>query len=69
MNINMFYWRFTYWLRTKREKLVMWFIRKLPKWIIYRSFIRLWAHGTSGKYGATSPDDLTWQEALNRWEE
>jgi len=49
------------------EKAFMWFIWKLPRGIIYFAVIRMWAHGTTGQYGNTHPEELTWNEALKRW--
>jgi hypothetical protein len=57
------------WLRRKRHDAFVWVIWKLPRSVIYWAFIRLWAHGTTGQYGNTHPDDLTWSEALKRWGE
>ncbi len=60
-------WTIKYWIRRTSHKVFLWFVWKLPRTVIYWAFIRVWAHGTSGEYGATSPDDLTWHEALKRW--
>ncbi|HML21866.1 MAG TPA: hypothetical protein PKD09_09470 [Aggregatilinea sp.] len=51
-----------------QEQLIMWIVWHLPRKLIYFAVIRCWAHGTTGQYGMTSPDDLGWGEALDRWE-
>ena len=56
-----------YWFRRKRERLFMRFMWSLPHSWMYMAVIRVWAHGTSGRWGTTAPDDLTWNEALKRW--
>lgn len=57
--------KYTNWIRT--DNILMAFVWKLPRWVIYWSAIRLWAHGTSGKWGNTSPTELTFDVALDRW--
>jgi hypothetical protein len=49
------------------EKLYSWIADRLPKKIIYFCGIRLWAHGTTGKYGNTEAPTLTVADALDRW--
>ena len=66
--MRMMYWRVKLWIRINREKLYMWFIWRLPRSLMYWAVIRVWAHGTSHPWGTTAPNDLTWSEALNRWE-
>lgn len=41
----------------------------LPRQLVYFAAIRLIAHGTTGKYGATVVPDLRAMEALKRWGE
>lgn len=55
-------------LSTWRDKLVMGIVWRLPRWVIYWAVIRFWAHGTTGQWGNTHPDELTWSEACKRWE-
>lgn len=40
----------------------------LPKKVAYVAMIRLFAHGTSGKYGDTLVSEVTAMEILDRWE-
>ena len=56
-------------LRVRAEKLIMAFVWRLPRRVIYFAVIRVWSHGTTGKFGGTHPDDLGWGEALRRWEQ
>lgn len=56
-----------YVLYNGRENAWNWLAWHLPRQLIYFAVIRLWAHGTTGKYGMTTPDELTWGEALKRW--
>lgn len=51
-----------------RERLWLWFIHRLPKKIIYWCAVRLGAHATTGKYGNTIVPNLTFMDALKRWE-
>ncbi len=66
--MRMMYWRIKFWIRRNREKLYMWFIWKLPRSLMYFAVIRVWAHGTQHQWGTTAPNDLTWEEALKRWD-
>lgn len=62
-----------YWLfkdnLTRRfpEKVIMAIVWKLPKWIIYWSAIRMFAHATTGAYGSTVASELTMFDAVERW--
>lgn len=49
------------------EKVIMWIVWRLPKWLIYYAAIRLFAHATTGKYGDTVVPDLTMALACQRW--
>lgn len=50
-----------------KEKFILWFVWKLPSWLIYWSAIRLIGDATTGDYGNTNPNDLNVMEALKRW--
>ena len=55
-------------LEVKKQKLMIWFVWKLPKWLIYYSSLRLLAHATTGKYGKTTESELKAVDALLRWD-
>lgn len=40
----------------------------MPKWLVYFCTIRLGAFATTGKYGNTVVPELTFMDALKRWE-
>ncbi len=50
------------------DKMVQWIAWRLPRSVVYWAVIRMWAHGTTGKYGNTHPMSLTLDQALERWE-
>jgi hypothetical protein len=63
-----YYWlEFTWWARSRKEKLAIWFVGKLPKWLIYRASLRCIAHATTGKFSGQVVPDLTAMEVLQRW--
>ena len=41
----------------------------LPNRVVYFCYVRVHAYATTTKYSNTSPDEVTWQEALECWEE
>jgi hypothetical protein len=51
-----------------KEKIIMWIVWRLPKWMVYWSTIRLFAHATQGEYGTTIVPELKAMDALQRWE-
>lgn len=53
----------------KKDKIQMWFAWGLPKWLVKWAAVRLAAHATTGKYGATIVPELTVMDALKRWDE
>lgn len=53
----------------RREQLVRAIVWRLPHDLVYWSVIRVWAHGTRGRWGNTHPDELNWNQALQRWNE
>lgn len=66
--VELLRWRFADWRRRKAEKLRIWFIWHLPRWVAYWSTIRVFSHGTTGAYGNTHPDELGYGELMKRWE-
>jgi hypothetical protein len=54
--------------RRWREKTLLYIVWKLPKEIVYWSFIRVSAHATTGQYGKHNPHDVSIMDALERWE-
>lgn len=51
------------------EKALRWFVWRLPRRLVYWSYIRVGAHATTGKYENTVVPDLGMMEALQRWDE
>jgi hypothetical protein len=59
-----------YWhIERRRERLIMWVVWKMPKWLVYWASIRLISHATTGKYGNQIVPELTATDALKRWED
>lgn len=56
-----------YLYREYKEKLLLAFVWRLPKCIVYWCAIRLGANATQGEYDNESPEDLNFITALNRW--
>lgn len=50
------------------EKLQMKIAWALPKWLVMWATVRLFAHGTTGKWGNTEPSSLSIFDAMERWE-
>lgn len=50
------------------EKFWFWLAWRMPKPLVYFCTIRLGAHATQGVYGHTIVPDLTFMDALKRWE-
>lgn len=57
-----------YWWRVRKEKLQMWVAWRLPMWLVYWATIRLGSHATTGRYSHTIVPELTFLDALKRWE-
>jgi hypothetical protein len=54
---------------TSPERLWIWIAWKLPRPLVKWAVIRLFAHATTGRYGSTSPPELTAMDALKRWDD
>lgn len=52
-----------------REKIQIFVASLLPRWLVYHAAIRLGVKATTGRYSATIVPDLTFMDALKRWEE
>lgn len=50
-----------------KEKFWFWLAWRLPRSLVYFAAIRMFAHGTTGKYGDTEAPGLTVSDALRRW--
>lgn len=61
---------FKYWYISRPlENLWLKFIHILPRKLVYWCAIRLGAYATAGKYSNQIVPDLTFVDALKRWEE
>ncbi len=58
-----------YWLSKMREKALVWIVWHLPRPIVYWSAIRVGAHATTGLYSNQIVPDLTYMDALKRWDD
>ena len=57
------------YIRTRwPERFGLWLAYKLPRSLAMWAFIRVTAHASQGKYGATNPEELNVMEALKRWD-
>lgn len=60
---------FRYWRITKpSEKLLLWFVGKLPRKLVMRAYCRVGAYATTGQYSDTVTTEITMMEALRRWD-
>ena len=50
------------------ERFWFWLAWRMPRPLAYFCTVRLGAHATTGKYGETVVPDLTYMDALKRWE-
>ena len=58
---------YTYQRHKYTERLQLWIVYRLPRWLIYWAAIRLIAHATQGKYSKQVVPRLTAMDALKRW--
>ena len=52
----------------RKTKAWQWLAHRMPKKLVYFCAIRLGAYATCGKYGDTIVPELTFMDALGRWE-
>lgn len=56
-----------YRIHRRTEKFLLWFVWKLPRTLVMWCAIRVGAHATTGIYGDTIVPQLTFMDALERW--
>ena len=52
----------------RKTNFMLWFVKRLPRRLVYWCGVVLFAHGTTGAHGDTVASELTVFEALDRWE-
>ena len=52
----------------RKTNFMLWFVKRLPRKLVYWCGIVLLANGTAGKHGSTIVSELTVFDALDRWE-
>lgn len=58
-----------YWRWTKpTERVLLWFVSKLPRTLCSRVATRVIAHGTTGQWSNQIVPELTAMDALQRWD-
>jgi hypothetical protein len=68
--LNDLRWFWGYEVMDKRRTMLMRTVAwRMPRWLVYWCGIRLFAHGTTGRYGHTVAPELTVMDALERWED
>ena len=50
-----------------KDKIQMWIVWKLPRWMIKLAGIRMIFEATTGEYSTTIVPELTAMEAVKRW--
>ena len=55
--------------RYMKEKILMWLAWKMPTELVYWCSLRLGAYATQGEHGKTIVPELTFMDAIKRWEE
>ena len=58
-----------YEIAKRKEKMALWIAHRMPRWLVKWCAVRLGAHATCGKYGNTIVSELTFMDALKRWDE
>ena len=63
----MIYWK--YEIRRITGKMLLWFVWRLPKRVVYWCGIRMCAHATTGEYSNTVVPDLSMMDMVERCED
>jgi len=56
-------------LRLRLERLQLWFVYRLPRWVIRWAVVRATLHATSGKWSNEVVSSVTATTVMDRWEE
>ena len=54
-------------MNVKKINFWYWLVRRLPKKLVYFSFMHVMVYSTTGKYGNTIVPDLTGMDAIKRY--
>lgn len=65
--VDWYRWVFKYEVHRKQERLLLWFVSRLPREVVYRACIRVGADATTGAYSNQIVPELTFFEAIERW--
>lgn len=58
-----------YWyIQRPAHKLLLWFVWKLPKTLVMWCAVRVGANATTGKYSNQIVPELSFMDALERWD-
>lgn len=68
MNYWLHWHNIKYELSKRRERLLIWFVWRLPRGVAYWSTIRTGVHATQGEYSNQIVPDLLFMDVLKRWE-
>ena len=56
-------------LEVMKERVVMWFVWMLPRWLVKWCVVRAVAYATTGKWSGQIVPELTAMDALERWDD
>lgn len=57
-----------YEIKRRLEKMLIWFVWRLPRTLVKWCTVRVFAHATTHPYGDTHPDDVGYSTVMKRWE-
>lgn len=55
------------WWKVKRERLTLWFVQRMPEWLVYWCGIRMTASGTTGPYSDEVVPEARAMDMIRRW--
>lgn len=60
-------WIWYYHVHRRREQMLLWFVGRLPREVVYRAAFRVGADATTGAYSKQEVPAMTFMEAMERW--